>query len=85
VSDFEKNCDFKFPAGRETTLGTEYRWCKVAGVLKVVAEKSYRRGRLSTVDLLVLTRLNQLLWILQTLLTFSKNQLFNEEVNCTER
>jgi hypothetical protein len=60
----------------ETTLVTENRPCKVAGVLEVLAGKSYGWGRLSTVDLLVLTCLGLLLLTLQTLLTLSKNKLF---------
>jgi hypothetical protein len=45
--------------------------------------KSYRRERLSTVDLLVLTSLYQLLFILKILFTFLTSY-FNEEVNCPE-
>ncbi len=45
----------------------------------------YLRGRLSTVDLLVLTNLVQLLWVQQTLFTFfCKTSYLNEEVNRTE-
>ena len=36
--------------------------------------KSYSRGRLSTVDLLVLTRLDELSFILRVLFTFSMKQ-----------
>jgi hypothetical protein len=39
-----------------------------------------KRGRLSTVDLLVLNSLDQLLFILKILFTV----IFNEEVNCPE-
>jgi hypothetical protein len=47
--------------------------------------KSYRRGQLCTVDLLVLTSLDRLLLILKTLFTpFIKQVTFNEEINCTE-
>jgi hypothetical protein len=43
------------------------------------------KGRLSTVDLLVLTSLDQLLLIVQThYLHFYKTSYPNEEVNCTE-
>ncbi len=42
------------------------------------------RGRLSTVDLLVLTSLVQHLFILKVLRTFYKTTYLNEEVNCTE-
>jgi hypothetical protein len=45
----------------------------------------YWRGCLSTVDLLVLTSLDQLLVILQTTFTFfSKTRYLNKEVNRTE-
>jgi hypothetical protein len=40
-------------------------------------------GKLSTIYLLVLTSLDQLVLILQRLFTFLPNNL-NEEVNCTE-
>ncbi len=42
------------------------------------------RGRLSTVDLLVITSLDQLLLIMQTLCTLVRNKPPNEEVNRTE-
>ncbi len=43
------------------------------------------KGRLSTVDLLVLTSLYQMLLIMQTLFTFfNKTSYLEEEVNCTE-
>jgi hypothetical protein len=45
--------------------------------------KLYWRGRLSTVDLLVLTSLDQLLLIMQTLLSFNKTSFLNEELHCT--
>jgi hypothetical protein len=38
----------------------------------------------STVDLLVLSSLDQLLLILKTFLLFSKTSFINEEVKCTE-
>jgi hypothetical protein len=41
-------------------------------------------GWLSTVDLLVLTSLDQLLLILETLFTFNNTSYLNEEVNCTK-
>ncbi len=44
--------------------------------------KPYLRGRLSTVDLLVLTCLDQLLFILKIL--FNKTSYLYEEVNRTE-
>jgi hypothetical protein len=40
----------------------------------VAPRNPYRRGQLSTVDLLVLTSLDQLLLILKTLLTFFTKQ-----------
>jgi hypothetical protein len=46
--------------------------------------KSYCRGRHSTVDLLVLTNLYQLLSILKILFTFFKTSYLNEEVNLSE-
>ncbi len=46
--------------------------------------KSYWRGRLPTVNLLVLTSLNQLLFIIKILFTFHKTSYLNEEVNFTE-
>jgi len=42
------------------------------------------RGRLSIVNLFVLTSLEHLLLTLKTLLTFSKTSYLKEEVNCTE-
>ncbi len=42
------------------------------------------RGRLSTVDLLILSGLDQLLFILKTLFTFYKTSVPNEGVNRTE-
>jgi hypothetical protein len=41
-------------------------------------------GWLSTEDLLVLTSLDQLLLILETLFTFNNTSYLNEEVNCTK-
>ncbi len=49
----------------------------------VGARNPYWRGRLSKVDLLELTSLDQLLLRMQTLFTVTK-RLFNEEVNRTE-
>jgi hypothetical protein len=43
--------------------------------LKASPEKSYRKGRLSTVDLLLLPSLYKLLLILETLFTFLQKQL----------
>ncbi len=45
--------------------------------------KSFWKGRLSTVDLFVLTSLDQLHLTLQTLFTFHKTSYLNEEVNHT--
>jgi len=47
---------------------------------------SYLRGRFDTVDLLVLTSLDQLLLIMKILSTylFYKTSYLNEEVNCTK-
>ncbi len=42
------------------------------------------RGRFSTVDLPVVTSLDQWLMIIQTLSTFYKTSCLNEEVNCTK-
>ncbi len=43
------------------------------------------RGRISTIDLLVLTNLDQLLSILKLYFSvFTHQPIFNEEVNCTE-
>jgi hypothetical protein len=48
-------------------------------------EKSYRRGRrLCTVDLLVLTSLDQLLKLKNIISLLYKTSYLNEEVNCTE-
>jgi len=46
--------------------------------------KSNWKGRLSTVDLLARTSLDQLLWILIVLFIYFKTSFLNEEVNCTE-
>ncbi len=51
---------------------------------KVLAGKSYWRGRLSTVDLLVLSSLDQLLFLWKYYLPFYKTSCPNEEVNCSE-
>ncbi len=49
------------------------------------AGKSYWRGRLSTVDLLVLTSLDQLLFAVMIFFYLCyKTSYLNEEVNCTE-
>jgi hypothetical protein len=48
------------------------------------AGKSYLRGRVSTVDLLVLASLDQLLVILKYYLRLLQNGLSEEEVNGTE-
>jgi hypothetical protein len=44
----------------------------------------YWRGQLSTVDLHLLTSIDQLHLILKILFTFYKTSYLNEEVNCTE-
>jgi len=46
--------------------------------------KSYWRARLSTVDLLVLTSINQLLFTMKILFTFYKTSYLNKEANCSE-
>jgi len=46
----------------------------------VVLVNSFQKGRLSTVDLLVLTRLGQLLLILQTLFIYYKTRYPDVEV-----
>jgi hypothetical protein len=53
---------------------------------KFLAGKSYWTGRISTVDLLVLSSLNFLFILNAYYLRFSQNELpyLNEEVNCTE-
>jgi len=49
------------------------------------AGKSFWRGRLSTVDLLVLTSLDQILILLEILFTFFyKTSYPTEEINCTQ-
>jgi len=64
---------------RENERHTEKEWME-----KVRAEKSYWRGRLSTVDLLVLSRSDQLIFTLKILFTFFyKASYLNEEVICT--
>ncbi len=45
------------------------------------AGKSYRRGRLNIADLLVLTRLDLLLYKLKLLFTFLQKSYLNEEVS----
>jgi hypothetical protein len=57
---------------------------KAGQVLPPKPGKSYRRGRISTVDLLVLTNLGQLLLIIQTFFTFYETNCLNDEVNCAE-
>ncbi len=48
------------------------------------AGNPYRRGRLSTFNLLILASVDQLLMKLQTLFTFCKKSCLNEVVNGTE-
>ncbi len=50
----------------------------------VVPANPYRRGRLSTVDLLVLNSLDKLIFISEILITCYEMSCLNEEVNCTE-
>ncbi len=52
--------------------------------LKYRPRKPYWKGRPSTVDLRVLTSLDQLILILKILFSFIKTSFLNEEVNCTE-
>ncbi len=59
------------------------RWCSLTFK---GPRKSYRRERLSTVDLLKHTSKDQLLFMLQILYTFfTKTSYFHEEANCTVR
>ncbi len=54
-------------------------------IIAVTHREVLQKGkRVSTVDLLVLTRFDQLLFILKMLYTFYKTSCLNEEVNCTE-
>ncbi len=55
-----------------------------ARIFSARTEKPYRMGRISTVDLLVLTSLNELLFKLKLNFLFYKATYLNEEVNCTE-
>jgi len=48
------------------------------------AGKSYLRGRLSTVYLLILTSLDQLFFIEKNIYVLYKTSYFNDEVKCTE-
>jgi hypothetical protein len=59
------------------TGGQSYKtfWTSTQNKLICVTRNPYRKGRLSTFDLLVLTSLDQLHLILQTLLTFLQNKL----------
>ncbi len=54
---------------------------KFLGLVKIGSP--YWKGRLSTVDLLVLTSLDQLLLIVNHYLLFYKTSYLNGEVNCT--
>jgi hypothetical protein len=50
-----------------------------------IAGKAYLRGRISTVDLLVLTSLDEVLFNLKLYFPFfTKTTYLNEEVNCTD-
>jgi len=61
-------------------------WSAAIQVLSVNVHpgKSYWRGKLSTVDLLVLTCEDQLLFIANIIFIFKKTCYLNEEVKCTE-
>jgi hypothetical protein len=62
------------PAVAATAAATEegsYLWARS----NVCPRKSYWRGRLSTIDLLMLTSLDQLLFMLKILFTFLQNKL----------
>jgi hypothetical protein len=63
-----------FGLWRSPTILYSFIWCQCYKILSgiTVAGKSYWRGRLSTVDLLVLTSLYQLLFISKILFTFLK-------------
>jgi hypothetical protein len=50
--------------------------------MNTISRNPYLRGRLSTVDLLVLTSLDQLNFILKIIFTFFNEEV--KEVNCTE-
>jgi hypothetical protein len=52
--------------------------------LRVVPGNSKRRGRLSTVELLVLTSFSAHFYIENIIFLFTKTSYLNEEVNCTE-
>ncbi len=54
-------------------------------ILQGPTGKSFWRGRLSAVDLLVLTSLDQLFIYIENIINlFYKTSYLNEEVNCTE-
>ncbi len=53
-------------------------------VLKYGPGNPYGRGRLSTVDLLLLTGLDRLLFLVKMVYLHYKTSYFNEEVTCTE-
>ncbi len=58
--------------------------CLITLWLRVCSGKPYWKGRLSTVDLLVLASLDQLIFYWKYYLLFYKTSYLNEEVNCTE-
>ena len=54
-------------------------------LMRLKAGKTYCGGRLSTVDLLVLTSLDQVIFIFKILFSFfTKTSYLNELVNCAE-
>ncbi len=83
----EKKVKLKVESLTRTTFRLSPIWA-VASTTKVClrfgAGKPYWRGSISTVDLLVLTSLDQLLWELKLNFPFYKTTYLNEEVNCTE-
>ncbi len=64
-------------------LSAEPPFC-MTNINRCRAGSPHWRGRLSTVDLLALTSLDNLLLIMQTLFSFYKICYLNEEVNGTE-
>jgi hypothetical protein len=68
------------PLGDATQIESFHTIC----VALPKAGKSYWRGRLSTVDLLVITSLDEHLYIENMIYFLNKTTNLNEEVNCTE-
>jgi len=54
------------------------------GNIHTYTSESLLKGRISVVDLLVLTCLDQLLLTLKKYISFYETSYLNEEVNCTE-